>query len=139
MQAGQLGGAPTAFAGDDLVPAVGDGAHDDGLHDTLGLDAVGQILQRLRLDVPSRLVFAPLDEVHRQFLQDAVNRLFLPVTSRWRRRPGAGSQQGIQPATQPPFLARHQNSPLWYAAGSVASCCWASFSSRRIISPARAM
>ena len=48
-QVGLLGGPPTAFAGDDLVAfgarCLVDGAHQDGLHDALGLDRSRQFGQ----------------------------------------------------------------------------------------------
>jgi hypothetical protein len=52
-QAGQLRRAPAALAGDDLVACLcrADRPHHDGLHHTLGLDGVGQILQRLLMHV----------------------------------------------------------------------------------------
>jgi hypothetical protein len=55
-EAGEFGGAPTAFAGDELVLAVGGGADQDGLDQAIGLDAGGQLRQGGLIEFLSGLV-----------------------------------------------------------------------------------
>ena len=43
-EAGEASGAPAAFAGDQFVAVIG-GADDQGLHDALGADGVGEVLE----------------------------------------------------------------------------------------------
>jgi hypothetical protein len=73
VDAGELRRTPAAFTGDDFVFVVADGANDDGLHHALGLDGVGQFLQRGGVHVATRLVTAALQEFHRQVFQLAIN------------------------------------------------------------------
>jgi hypothetical protein len=89
-EAGQLRGAPAAFAGDDLV-ALGarravDGADQDRLHDALGLDRGGQFGQRILIHVGARLVLAGLQAFDRQVAQFVFG-LSLPESSASRPRP----------------------------------------------------
>ncbi len=63
VESGHLGGAPAAFAGDDLVAAVADRPGDDRLHDALGLDRICEVLERILANVGSRLVLAALQEI----------------------------------------------------------------------------
>jgi hypothetical protein len=66
VQAGELRSAPAPFAGDDLVAAAVDRAHQDRLHDALRLDRGGQLVQRLLVHVRARLVLAGLQVVDAQ-------------------------------------------------------------------------
>ena len=50
------GGAHPALAGDDLVASGLDRAHQHRLHDALGLDAFGQLVQRALVHAGARLV-----------------------------------------------------------------------------------
>ena len=97
--AGLLARAPAAFTGDDLKAAATDRAHDDRLHDALGLDRVGQFLQRLGVHVPAWLVFAALDQVQGQVLQLIVVRPIgggrfeiIAGERRWRASQQAGKE-----------------------------------------------
>jgi hypothetical protein len=94
-QAGQLGGAPAAFAGDDLV-ALGveegaDRAHQDGLHDALRLDRGGQLFKGARVHARARLVLAGLQLGGGQGLQFAFGLV--------ARRP-VGGEQGVEAAAE---------------------------------------
>ena len=78
LDSGELGRAPAALAGDDLVLSIRDRADHDGLHDTLGFNTLCQFLQGLWFHIPAGLVLATLDKVYRQNLQAAI----------WRNFPG---------------------------------------------------
>ena len=56
LQAGLLGGAPAALAGDQLVAAVGEGTDEQRLDDAAGLDRGGQGGQRVGVEMGPRLV-----------------------------------------------------------------------------------
>ena len=55
-QSGYLRRAPPALAGDDLEALVVDLSQRDGLNDAYLLDAVGQLLQRLGVELATGLV-----------------------------------------------------------------------------------
>ena len=70
LSAGQLRGAPAAFAGDDLVTLgarrVVDGARQNRLHDALNLDRGRQFGERSFVHVGARLVLAGAQALDRQ-------------------------------------------------------------------------
>ena len=72
-QAGQLRGAPAAFAGDDLVTRalarVVDLAHDDRLDHALRADRLGQLGELALVHAAARLVLAGLQLIDRQLAQ----------------------------------------------------------------------
>ncbi len=53
--AGQLRGAPAAFAGNELIAAAGQRADQDGLHDAVGDDGGGQLGQLILVDAGAGL------------------------------------------------------------------------------------
>ena len=57
VQPGGLGGAPAAFAGDDLEPVrrVGIGTGEEGLEDAAGSDGVDEFRERVGIDRAARL------------------------------------------------------------------------------------
>ena len=144
--------APAALAGDDFVALGFAGQvarqrpHQDGLHQSLSLDRIGEFAQGLRAHVHPRLVFAPLQQVQGQAGQPVADerRRF------GRRHAGTARQQGTQlrePATQRRLFAGHARIPGndaadYTGAGGTSSRPIISFgggtSARRIISPASA-
>ena len=118
-QAGELRGAPAAFAGDDLVFVPAGFAHDDGLDHALRLDRLGQFGQPLRIHAGARLVTARMQQADLQ----RAHAVAAHVLGGGRRRL-AGAEQGFEPTPQAAFLGRHH---------AVSLC----FFSRRITSPAR--
>ena len=80
VQAGHLGRPPATLARDDLVADRLAGLlgrqrpHDDRLHDALGADRIGQLLQALGPHVEPRLVAPALQQVDRQARQFFVAR-----------------------------------------------------------------
>ena len=103
-----LGGAPAALAGDDLVALLlarlgrADGPHDDRLNDALGLDRIRQIRERFLAHVHARLVFAARKQVERQVQQ---------LLAR-RRHAGRGPRPGLaeerlETTPQAVFLVTH--------------------------------
>jgi hypothetical protein len=93
-QAGDLGGTPAAFAGDDLV-AFGvkhgaDGAHQDRLHHALGLDRGGQLFERARVHAGAWLVLARLQLGGGQGLQFAFSPVAVVV----------GGEEGVEPPAE---------------------------------------
>ena len=101
MKPGALGGAPAAFAGDDLEFPVRARAADDRLHHALGLDRFAQGIQRGLVEIPTRLMLARRQRIQRQFTQVVAFRVFARV---------AGSrcaQQRVQSAPQSSFLNGH--------------------------------
>jgi hypothetical protein len=76
LQARELRGAPAPFAGDQFeARTAGQRPHDHGLDDALGLDRVGELLQRFRLDVRSRLIAAALVALMASGLYSAAKRV----------------------------------------------------------------
>ena len=63
LEAGLLGRAPAALAGDQLVAAVGEGADEQRLDDAAGLDRRRQAAERLGVEALARLVRVRLDQV----------------------------------------------------------------------------
>lgn len=111
FQSGLLAGPPAPLAGNDLVAAIGDRPHHDGLHHALGLDRLRQFLQRLRVHVATRLVLAALHQVEGDLLQLAAVGLYGFLLQFGGTR---AAQQGIEPASQSTFLGCH--------AGSLCGC-----------------
>jgi len=105
LQAGELGGAPAAFAGDDFVFVVADGAHDDGLHHALGANRVGQLVEGFRMHIQARLITPALNQVNGQFPQRAFRGTCL---ARGGSRGRGGAKQRIQPPAQSSFFRSHQ-------------------------------
>ena len=68
-EADTLTGSPTPFAGDDDIGAVTHIAEGDGLHDAYLPDTVGQFLQAVIVEIPSRLVGVGTDVVHPHFAE----------------------------------------------------------------------
>ena len=58
VQAGQLRSPEAALAGNDLVAAFANGAHQERLHHTLAADAFSQFVQRALVHDPAGLVLA---------------------------------------------------------------------------------
>ena len=59
-QASNTRSAVAAFARDDFVSPIANGAHDDGLHESLLFDGVGQFIECAFIYVTARLVFTRL-------------------------------------------------------------------------------
>src|SRR5690554_473570 len=107
--------------GDDLVAVLAAGTHHDGLHHPLGADRVGQLLQRLGLDIAARLVLAPGELAQRQSLQALAGIgglgdgcLLAPLDGDLGQvqaiaATGTGTDQGIQSTSQGAFT-RHRHS-----------------------------
>ncbi len=108
-QTGLLTGTPAALASDDLVARaslarLGQRTHHDRLDHALGNDRVGQLAQRVRIEIATRLIAPALDVLQRQ-MGDLLGHL-----NRWGRTrpldraPPAGAraapEQGIQSAAQ---------------------------------------
>ncbi|MNM79664.1 hypothetical protein D3C81_916040 [compost metagenome] len=104
FQAGQLAGAPAAFAGDDLVALAIDRAHHDRLHQPLAADRVGQLLECLRVHVAARLVLATLQQVQRQLLQFIARR---PDRLILQGVDAGATEQGVQATAESAFLHSH--------------------------------
>ena len=62
VEAGLLGGAPAALAGDQLVAAVVERADEQRLDDAAGLDRGGERVERLRVELGAGLVRVRLDQ-----------------------------------------------------------------------------
>jgi len=126
-QAGQLGGAPAAFAGDDLVTAAAVGAYHDRLDHALGADRVGQLVQLGRVHRHARLVLARLQLANRDVAQG-----FTGLGFGGRGFGALGAEQGFQAAAEAALLrGGHQWVSMRGGAGRLRSC-W-----RRMSSPAR--
>jgi hypothetical protein len=69
VEAGELRGAPTAFAGDQLVGAAGERAHEDRLQDAALAQRAGQREQARLVEVLAGLMRARPDQVDRQVAQ----------------------------------------------------------------------
>jgi len=97
-----LRGAPAAFAGDQLVAVLADGAHHHRLDQTLRPNGGGQFVQRFIVPVAARLVLAGLDVLDRQRAQ------FAFLLDHRGCAGVAAAKQGVEPASQSTFLrGRH--------------------------------
>ena len=65
VEPGQLGGAPAALAGDELVAVRSDRADEDGLQDAMLADRRGELVERLLVEGQARLLGVRLDVVDR--------------------------------------------------------------------------
>jgi hypothetical protein len=66
VQPGQARGAGAALAGNDLVAATGQRAHQHRLHHPLGLDALGELVQGPFVHAGPGLIAAGLQQVETQ-------------------------------------------------------------------------
>ena len=105
-EARDLRGAPAALAGDDLVALRFAGrrraerAHDDRLHDALGLDGVGEFGEGFLAHVLARLVLALLQQVHRH-----VGQLLARRRDGGTGRGAAWPSSASSPRPRPRFLS----------------------------------
>ncbi len=116
-ETGDLRGAPAAFAGDDFIAlrcarrGAIDGAHDDGLDDSLRLDRRRQFFERFLAHVDARLVFATLQQIEREigeFVTGQLRRRSLHFCTRGGRRPvGHLAEQGLESTSHHRFLLAH--------------------------------
>ena len=91
-EAGRLGGAPAAFAGDQLVGSVRDRPDDDRLDDALNPDRLRKAGERLRIEAPPRLEPIRPDRSHGQLRQLGVM--------------GRSPEQDLEPPAEPPASFR---------------------------------
>jgi len=68
LEAGDLGGAPAALAGDQFITLI-HRAHHHGLDHALGAEGVGEFLQGVGIEMAPGLVAAAADAVDRQHAQ----------------------------------------------------------------------
>jgi hypothetical protein len=94
-EARELGRAPAALAGDDLVAPASDRAHADRLDQALRADRVGKLLQALRVHPGARLVAARLDVADRDLPE-----LGALIAAEGGRRFVVHAQQHFQAAAQ---------------------------------------
>ena len=102
-EAGQLGGAKAAFTGNDFVLArvlASQRAHQNGLHDALGLDGLGQLVQRAFVHARARLVLAGAQHGQRQLAGHAGFAGVVAVRGVVCRCVNLGPQQGLQAPPQ---------------------------------------
>ena len=92
---------PATLAGDEFVALVSLSDHD-GLNHTLRTDRLGQGLQRLGVELASRLKATGADRLDRDIFQAAFRFGLLAGDL------DAAGQQRVQPAAQAPLFRRHQ-------------------------------
>src|ERR1039457_2679849 len=112
-QAGKLRRAPAPLAGDDLValrlPLRADieGAHDDGLYDSLNSNGIRKLLERLLPQIGARLIAAALQEVERKLGQFLALRGFISARCGGYAACRGGSQQIRESAAKSGSLLDH--------------------------------
>ena len=104
LEARTLRGAPAAFAGDDLETRAVDRAHQDRLHDALGLDRLRQLDERRFVHARARLILAGHEAIQGDRLQRFTAGAFLHAR-----------QQRIETATQPFELSHASFLAPWRA------------------------
>ncbi len=125
LQTRHLGRTPAALAGNDFIldaAAPLDGPRNDRLHDALGPDRAGQVLERILANIHARLVLAALQQVDRQLAQAVARTLCVSVARHGSRLGNGLAEQGVQAAAEsflwchlvvlPRFSCRALGAPL---------------------------